>query len=100
VPLQTQGQDALAALRMLREAIGPVPVGLWGYSQGAWAAALAVTMQPDLVQFLVCVSCSGVSPAVQMRVGCANQLQARIRRARGHRTHCDAAGLRALPAHG
>ena len=75
VPLQTQAQDSLASLRMLREVIGPVPAGLWGYSQGAWAAALAATMQPVLVQFLVCVSFSGVSPAVQMRVGCANQLR-------------------------
>src|SRR5215467_4238049 len=45
VPLALQAQDALAALQTVRDQIGraddlarSVPVGLWGFSQGAWAA--------------------------------------------------------------
>lgn len=74
VPLQTQAADALAATVVLRNFVG-VPVGLWGYSQGAWAATVAAVTDPGSVAFLICVSFCGVSPAVQMRVGCANQLR-------------------------
>lgn len=74
VPLQTQAADALAATRRLQAVIGG-PVGLWGYSQGAWSAALAAATSPESVAFLICVSYCGVSPAEQMRVGCANQLR-------------------------
>ena len=52
-------------------------MGLWGYSQGAWAATMAAAADPDSVDFLICVSCCGVSPAQQMRVGCATQLRKR-----------------------
>lgn len=75
VPLPVQASDALAAVRRLREIIGPVPAGLWGFSQGAWAAPLAAVAAPDRVDFLICVSCCGVSPAEQMRVGCSRQLR-------------------------
>jgi len=75
VPLRTQASDALAALRQLREIVNPAPVGLWGFSQGAWAAPLAAATDPDSVGFLICVSCCGVSPAEQMRAGCAKQLR-------------------------
>ena len=36
VPLETQANDALAALRALRRrpGMGSVPIGLWGFSQG------------------------------------------------------------------
>ncbi len=74
VPLHTQAGDALAALRQLREIVDGAPVGLWGYSQGAWAAPLAAVTDPSMVAFLICVSCCGVSPAVQMRYGCSQQL--------------------------
>jgi uncharacterized protein len=74
VPLQTQAADVLAATRRLRDVVSG-PVGLWGYSQGAWVATLAAATDPDTVAFLICVSCCGVSPAVQMRFGCANQLR-------------------------
>lgn len=77
VPLTRQSADALAALGRLGVEIDGAPVGLWGFSQGAWAAALAATAEPDLVQFLICVSCCGVSPAEQMRYGCAQQLSKR-----------------------
>ena len=74
VPLQTQADDALAAARRLQDIVSGA-VGLWGYSQGAWAATLAAATDPATVAFLICVSCCGVSPADQMRVGCANQLR-------------------------
>ncbi len=76
VPLRTQATDALVAARRLGELIGGAPVGLWGFSQGAWAAPLAVVTDPRAVSFLVCVSCCGVSPAEQMRFGCSRQLRA------------------------
>ena len=74
VPLQTQAADALAAMKQLQDVVGG-PVGRWGYSQGAWGATLAAVTDPDTVAFLICVSGCGVSPARQMRVGCANQLR-------------------------
>ena len=76
VPLPTQAADALAATSRLRDIVSG-PVGLWGYSQGAWAATMAAATDPDSIDFLICVSCCGVSPAQQMRVGCANQLRKR-----------------------
>ena len=42
------------------------PVGLYGFSQGAWAAALAASASEN-VSFLVLLGSCGVSPAVQMR---------------------------------
>ncbi len=74
VPLPTQAADALAAVSRLRDVVSG-PVGLWGYSQGAWAATLAAATDPGSIDFLICVSCCGVSPADQMRAGCANQLR-------------------------
>ncbi|MFV2020478.1 alpha/beta hydrolase [Micromonospora sp. LOL_023] len=39
VPLRLQATDAAAAARTLRKLVdGDVPLGLWGLSQGAWAA--------------------------------------------------------------
>ncbi|MGW5672083.1 alpha/beta hydrolase family protein [Micromonospora sp. NPDC003776] len=73
VPLTEQADDAAAALDVLRRQVGHVPVGLWGFSQGAWAAALTASRHP--VDFLALVGCSGVSPAVQMRYGTAEQLR-------------------------
>ncbi|MCZ7437781.1 alpha/beta hydrolase [Micromonospora sp. WMMC241] len=73
VPLADQADDAAAALTELRRHVGSAPVGLWGFSQGSWAAALTATRNP--VDFLVLVGSSGVSPAVQMRYGTAEQLR-------------------------
>jgi pimeloyl-ACP methyl ester carboxylesterase len=73
VPLAAQADDAAAALDVLRRQAGDIPVGLWGFSQGAWAAAL--TAIRHRVDFLVLVGCSGVSPARQMRYGTAEQLR-------------------------
>jgi hypothetical protein len=57
----------------LREQTG-ARVGVWGFSQGAWAAALAAAQDPETA-FLITVSASGVSPAQQMRYGTREQLR-------------------------
>jgi pimeloyl-ACP methyl ester carboxylesterase len=64
-PLAVQADDALAAMAALRAELD-APVGVFGFSQGAWAAALAAARSPE-VGFLALVGCCGVSPAVQMR---------------------------------
>jgi len=76
VPFALQSGDALAALRLLRSqlSLADAPIGLWGFSQGAWAAVVAAA-HSDEVAFLVLVSSAGVSPAVQMRYGTARQLR-------------------------
>jgi uncharacterized protein len=76
VPLQVQAQDALVAVRTLRARLdgADVPIGLWGFSQGAWAAPLAASLSPA-VAFLVLVASTGVSPARQMRYGTAEQVR-------------------------
>lgn len=76
VPLALQASDARAAIGRLRDFVGAAPVGVWGYSQGGWVAPLVAATAPDEVQFVICVSASGVSPADQMRHGCATQLRA------------------------
>lgn len=60
---------------MLRErpGVADVPLGLWGFSQGAWAAPMPAVDAP--VAFLVLVAAPGVSPAAQMRYGTAEQLR-------------------------
>ncbi|HEU5213927.1 MAG TPA: alpha/beta hydrolase [Gaiellaceae bacterium] len=74
VPFEAQAEDALAALGMLRDEVCDVPLGLWAWSQGAWAAALAAARSSEIV-FLVLLAACGVSPAVQMRYGTAEQLR-------------------------
>ena len=74
VPFAVQAADALLALDALRAEVGDVPLGLWAWSQGAWAAALAAAKSSD-VAFLVLLAACGVSPAVQMRYGTAEQLR-------------------------
>jgi pimeloyl-ACP methyl ester carboxylesterase len=63
--LTVQATDALAAVETLAARTGS-PVGLFGFSQGAWAAALGASRSSD-VAFLALVGGSGVSPALQMR---------------------------------
>lgn len=74
VPFAVQAEDALEALDALRSEVGDVPLGLWAWSQGAWAAALAASRSPD-VAFLLLLAACGVSPAAQMRYGTAEQLR-------------------------
>lgn len=77
VPLALQAQDALIMLHELRQVpgVGDAPLGLWGFSQGAWAAPLAASMATDVVAFLTLIASTGVSPARQMRYGTAEQLR-------------------------
>jgi pimeloyl-ACP methyl ester carboxylesterase len=74
VRFAVQADDALEALRLLRAQSGAVPVGLWAWSQGAWAAALAAARSEE-VAFLILLAACGVSPAEQMRYGTAEQLR-------------------------
>lgn len=74
VPFAVQAEDALEALDALRSEVGDVPLGLWAWSHGAWAAALAASRSPD-VAFLLLLAACGVSPAAQMRYGTAAQLR-------------------------
>jgi uncharacterized protein len=74
VPFAVQADDALGALRVLSAHAGSAPVGLWAWSQGTWAAALAAARSRD-VAFLVLLAACGVSPAEQMRYGTAEQLR-------------------------
>jgi uncharacterized protein len=76
VPLTDQVEDALAAARILRARTKTpdLPVGLWGWSQGAWAAPLAAS-KSDLVRYLILIASTGVSPAVQMRYGTKEHLR-------------------------
>lgn len=76
VPFAAQADDALEALGELRAqpAVGAAPLGLWAWSQGAWAAALAAARSPN-VAFLILLAACGVSPAEQMRYGTAEQLR-------------------------
>jgi uncharacterized protein len=77
VSLNDQAADGLAALDTLAAHLprGDLPVGFWGWSQGAWVAALGASRSAQ-VGFLVLVACTGVSPAVQMRYGTAEHLRA------------------------
>lgn len=77
VPFEDQAADALAAVRALRSEprVGDAPIGLWGYSQGTWAAALAASQAPEEIAFLALVASPAVSPAAQMRYGTAEQLR-------------------------
>jgi uncharacterized protein len=63
-PLHVQAADAVEAVRVLRSSLRR-RVGVFGFSQGAWAAALAAA--DDAASFLMVLGCSGVTPAEQMR---------------------------------
>ena len=64
-PLDVQAADALAGVAVLQAEID-ARVGLFGFSQGAWAAAIAASRSAEIA-FLVLLGCCGVSPAIQMR---------------------------------
>ena len=74
VPFAVQASDALVALDVLRAEVGDAPLGLYGWSQGGWAAPVAAAHSPEIA-FLILVAASGVSPAEQMRYGTAEQLR-------------------------
>ena len=72
VPLELQADDALSARAALaaREDVDAARIGLWGFSQGAWVAALVAARSREIA-FLVLVASTGVSPAEQMLYGTA-----------------------------
>ncbi|MGA8302915.1 MAG: alpha/beta hydrolase [Thermoplasmata archaeon] len=76
VSLADQADDALAAIKELTARIGDptLPVGIWGWDEGASAATVAAA-RSALVRFLILIGCSGVSPAEQMRYGTAEHLR-------------------------
>lgn len=76
VSLDDQAADALAAIEELTAQIGDpkLPVGIWGWDEGASAGAVAAA-RSELVKFLILIACSGVSPAEQMRYGTAEHLR-------------------------
>ncbi|HZM77922.1 MAG TPA: alpha/beta hydrolase [Candidatus Limnocylindrales bacterium] len=76
IPFDRQAADAVVALRHLRSHIGAgLAVGLWGVSQGGWAAPFTAATYPDEVDFVVACSAPGVSPGQQMRYGTERQLR-------------------------
>jgi dipeptidyl aminopeptidase/acylaminoacyl peptidase len=77
VPLELQAKDALAGLHALRQVpgVGEARLGLWGFSQGTWAAPLAASIAPEAVAFLTLIASTGVTPAWQMRYGTDEQLR-------------------------
>ena len=72
VPFDLQVEDAMRVLTELEhdDRIDVRCIGLWGYSQGAWSAALAASRSPKIA-FLVLLAATGVSPSEQMLYGTA-----------------------------
>lgn len=67
--LPDRAQETLAAVRVLRahpDTAGQ-PIGLYGISQGGWVALLAAALAPESVDFVVCHSGPGTTPAAQER---------------------------------
>lgn len=75
---EDRARETLAAVRVLRAdpAVAGRPVGLYGTSQGGWVALLAAAMEPALVDFVVCHSGPGTTPAQQERARQASQVRA------------------------
>ncbi|OLC55415.1 MAG: hypothetical protein AUH85_09330 [Chloroflexi bacterium 13_1_40CM_4_68_4] len=74
VPFDLQAGDAMRVVEALERdsRIDPARIGLWGYSQGAWAAPLAAS-RSSKIAFLVLLASTGVSPSEQMLYGTAKQ---------------------------
>ena len=74
---EDRAHEALAALQALSEQLSrPGPcIGLAGGSQGGWIVLLAASLSPA-VEFAVCFSAAGVSPAEQEAYRIAHQLPA------------------------
>ena len=66
--LEDRAAETLAAVGVLRAnpAVAGQPVGLYGVSQGGWVALIAAAMS-DEVDFVVCHSGPGTTPAAQER---------------------------------
>ncbi|GAB2508914.1 alpha/beta hydrolase family protein [Nocardia heshunensis] len=68
--------DALAAVRVLRETPGvrPNQIGLWGFSEGGWVTPLAAARSTD-VAFLITLGASGFTPLRTQTWNLTNQLR-------------------------
>jgi uncharacterized protein len=67
---ELQARDALA----VAAALGVERFGLWGYSQGAWAAPIAAGLS-DGVSYLALIASTGVTPSAQMMYATEAQLR-------------------------
>lgn len=76
--LEDRARESLAAIRVLREhpATAGQPIGLYGISQGGWVALLAAAIDPGAVDFVICHSGPGTTPAAQERGRIENWLRA------------------------
>lgn len=76
--LEDRARESLAAVRVLRDhpATAGQPIGLYGISQGGWVALLAAAQEPDSVDFVICHSGPGTTPAQQERVRLETWLRA------------------------
>ena len=77
VPVEQQAHGALSALERLRERLG-VPVGLYGFSQGAWAAAAAA--RDPRVAWLAVIGCPGQLATYVLGVTLAQRHEPHLRR--------------------
>lgn len=75
IPFEQQAADAITALRWMRAETGGAAAGVWGVSQGGWAAPFTAARYPREVDFVIAVSAAGVSPAQQMRYATERQLR-------------------------
>lgn len=75
LPLAQQVADLRIVIDTAESELGKdSPIALWGFSQGAWTAALAASSTVD-VAFMVLVGFSAVTPGEQMRFATANYLR-------------------------
>lgn len=67
--LEDRARESLAAVRVLRAhpATAGQPIGLYGISQGGWVALIAAALAPEEVDFIICHSGPGTTPAAQER---------------------------------
>ena len=66
-----QAHDAIASLHVLADQLAPMPIGLFGHSQGGWVVLEAAT-RLGLAKFVITNSGPGVTPAVQEHFSLAN----------------------------
>ncbi len=67
--LEDRARETLAAVEVLRShpSTAGQAVGLYGISQGGWVSLLAAALAPDAVDFVICHSGPGTTPAEQER---------------------------------
>jgi uncharacterized protein len=88
--IEDRARESLEAVRVLRDnpATARQPVGLYGISQGGWVALLAAAIEPDTIDFIICQSGPGTTPAQQEH----DRIEAGLREA-GHDDATIATGM-------